>query len=175
MKRHGNGIAVICVALLAATGSVFWVAESGAVTRANTVVVPPGVQPEGTDFSIHTVQDPNFCLEDTASDQTALEISQCATRDNQHWTFAQVPNGSRGIIDGGLGECLTNLGKRSFSVDIGTCTLAGNQQFFYTEQGTITTTNGEYCLQYDEASQGSPVTLPKCVAGLNIQVWQLTH
>jgi hypothetical protein len=175
MKRHGNWIALMCVALLAVAGSVFWVAKSGAVTHPNTVVVPPGVQPTGNDFTLHADQDQNYCLEDDASDQTALSLSQCATRSNQEWLFAQVPNGSRGIIDGGLGECLTNFGKRSFSVDIETCTLAGNQQFFFTEQGTITTTNGEFCLTYLEASQNSPVTLPKCLAGLDTQVWHLTH
>ncbi len=175
MKRSGRGIALICVLLLAVAGSMLWVTESGAVTQANALVVPPGLQPEGTSFNVHTYGDINFCLEDTASDQTALEVSQCASRDNQHWMFAQVPNGSRGIIDGGLGECLTNLAKGSLSVDTSPCTLGGNQQFFYTENGQITTTNGKFCLQYEAATQGAPVTLPKCVAGLKAQVWQLTH
>jgi hypothetical protein len=97
MKRYGKRIAPIGLVLLAVTGSMFWVAESGAVTKANAGVVSPGPQVEGTDFTIHAYQDENFCLEDTASDQTALETSQCAVRDNQHWTFAQVPNGSRGV------------------------------------------------------------------------------
>jgi hypothetical protein len=67
------------------------------------------------------------------------------------------------------------LGKGSSSVDIEPCTLGGKQQFFYTEQGTITTTNGKFCLEYKAASQGAPITLPKCVAGLNTQIWQLSH
>jgi hypothetical protein len=101
-------------------------------------------------------------------------MSQRAANYFQAWLFAELPNGARGIIDGS-GECLENVGKGSSSITLAPCTLRSNQQFFYTETGQITTTNGKYCLEYAAASQSAAVILPKCVDGLDSQVWHLAH
>jgi hypothetical protein len=176
MKRHGRSIALVGVLLLAVTGSMFWVAQSGAVTQANAVVVPPGLQPNGTDFVLHTYSDINFCLSQVPQPEgeSPLSISQCALNSSQYWFFAQLPNGAVGIIDG-TGQCLQNVGGASLAVAVDPCTLSGKQQFFYTETGQVTTTNGKFCLEYAAASQNASVHMQKCSVGPNAQIWKLSH
>jgi hypothetical protein len=175
MNRRTGAMSIIFVALLALVGSVLWMAESGAATRSSGIVVPPN-EVAGASFQVHTDGDSNYCLEDVPSDlnQSPFSISQCAARDSEHWMFAQLSNGARGIIDGS-GSCLQTVGKKSVAIAVAPCTLKGNQQFIYSESGQITTTNGKSCLQYAAATQNAAVTIPKCVAGLKAQIWPLTH
>jgi hypothetical protein len=75
--------------------------------------------------------DQNFCLEDSvAPDNPASEasISQCADRDNQHWTFAHAADGSIVIIGGSAGDCLDFSGKKSVSMN--PCTFGPAEHFF---------------------------------------------
>ncbi len=176
MKRHGKGIALIGVALLAVAGSVFWVAESGAVTDSSSAVVQHGVQPNGNDFVVHTYPDENFCLSDVpqSEGESPISISQCGVQSSQQWLFAQIPNGSVGMIDGS-GQCLQNVGGGSLAVALDPCTLSGKQQFVYSETGQITTTNGKFCLQYRVIAQDASVTVQKCSPDATNQVWQFSR
>jgi Ricin-type beta-trefoil lectin domain len=176
MRRHRKSIALVGVLLLAIAGSMFWVAESGAVTDSSSAVVQHGLQPNGNDFVAHTYTDKNFCLSDVPQPEgeSPVSISQCAVNSSQEWFFAQLPNGAVGIIDGS-GQCLQNVGGGGLAVALDACTLGGKQQFVYSASGQITTTNGKFCLEYAASSQSASVHMQKCSIGLNAQIWQLSH
>jgi hypothetical protein len=176
MNWHGKLLSLIGIAILAVTGSMFWVVQSGAVTHSTRSVAPHGLQPNGNDFVAHTFADENFCLSDApqSEGESPVSISQCAVESPQDWMFAQLPNGSVGIIDG-LGLCLQSVGGGSLAVAVVPCTLSGKQAFLYSESGQITTTNGRFCLQYAAAAQSASVSMQKCTSGLKTQVWQLSH
>jgi Ricin-type beta-trefoil lectin domain len=174
MKRIAKGSAVIFAMALALTGSAFWVSQSGAAGRVNAGVTTN--QPAGINFGIHPRMDMGFCLEDTTSagSRSPVSIQQCGARDSQDWVFAQTPSGSRGIIDGS-GLCLQFAGIKQQSVELTACTLKGPQQFLYSATGQITSANGKYCLQDEQAASGAAVTMPKCVVGLATQIWILSR
>jgi Ricin-type beta-trefoil lectin domain len=176
MKRHGKLLSLICIAVLAVSGSMLWVVQSGAVTHSTDSVASHGIQPNGNDFVAHTFTDENFCLSATPQPEgeSPISISQCAVQSPQDWMFAQLPNGSVGIIDG-LGLCLQNVGGKSLAVAVDPCTLSGKQAFLYSESGQITTANGKSCLEYAAAAQNASVSMQKCTTGLKTQVWQLSH
>ncbi len=137
--------------------------------------VSPRVQPNGVNFTIHTEGDQNFCLEDSvAPDDPASEasISQCAARDNQHWTFAHAADGSLVIIGGSAGDCLDFSGKKNVSMN--PCTFGPTERFLYSKSGQIENTAKTKCLEAAAATQDASVAAVKC-ADVAAQVWPLSH
>ena len=62
-------------------------------------------QPHGTDFSIRSAGDPNFCVTEveTTGQPSSAQMSECATQDAQHWTFVQDADGSVVVVGGSDG------------------------------------------------------------------------
>ena len=134
------------------------------------------LEPNGVNFTIHSEVDQNFCLEDSpAPDNPASEasISQCAVRDNQHWTFANAADGSVVIIGGSAGDCLDFSAKKSVSMI--PCTFGTAERFFYSKTGQIESTSKTKCLQAAAASQNASTSIVKCRKGVALQVWMLSH
>ena len=151
------------------------VTEAGAQAASPAVVTT--VQPLGVNFTIHTVADPNFCVESTpAIAGSPISISQCATRDNQHWTFAGATDGSVVLVSGS-GTCL-GLDKSTSAtqgITLGLCAFNGAEKFFYSDSGQLTNKAGTRCLQYAQAAQNAYVFNAKCQSGLSTQTFQLGH
>jgi hypothetical protein len=159
-------------------GATAWLPGAGASTVPTAKSAPPGAQPNGVNFTIHTALDPNFCVEDTPSvgnPASEATMSQCIVRDNQHWTFANADDGSVVII-GGNGDCLTfGAAKLPNYVSVLPCTFKGSERFYYTPVGQIESTSGKKCLQPAQAAQNASIDIVKCDATNRDQVWQLGH
>jgi len=176
-RRMAVLFAVLTVAL--GGGATAWLTGAGATTIPAAKATPPGTQPNGVNFTIHTILDPNFCLEDTPSPALPASeaiASQCAARDNQHWTFANASDGSVVII-GGNGDCLDfGPGKLPVPVSVTPCTFSGSERFYYSPDGLIESTSGKKCLEPEQAAQNASIYIVKCDATTNQdQVWQLGH
>ena len=176
-RRSALLVAVLTVAL--GGGATAWLTGAGAATVPAVKATPPGFQPNGVNFSIRTVLDTNFCVEDTpsaANPTTGAILSQCAARDNQHWTFANASDGSVVIISGS-GDCLDfGPGKLPVPVSVTPCTFNGSERFYYSPDGLIESTSGKKCLEPNAAAQNASLYIVKCDATTNNdQIWQLSH
>jgi Ricin-type beta-trefoil lectin domain len=174
-RRLALLVATLTVALCG--GVTAWFTGAGADPIHAAGQAPPGLQPNGVNFTIHTVLDPNYCVEATPS--TALPaseatISQCAARDNQHWTFANAADGSV-VIVGGNGDCLDFTGKVPTYVSVTPCNFKTNEKFYYSTVGQIESTSGKKCLEPAQAAQNATISIVKCDATNRNQVWQLGH
>jgi hypothetical protein len=158
------------IAMVAALGFTGANGAAASLTR-----VSPRVQPNGVNFTIHSEADQNFCLEDSvAPDNPASEasISQCAARDNQHWTFAHAADGSIVIIGGSAGDCLDFSGKKSVSMN--PCTFGPTEHFFYNKTGQIENTAKTKCLEAEAATQNASTFVVKC-EDVPLQIWPISH
>ncbi len=167
--------AILIVAL--GGGTTAWLSGAGADPLHAAGQAPPGSQPNGVNFTIHTALDPNFCVDDTPSvpaPASEATMSQCASRDSQHWTFANAADGSVVII-GGNGDCLDFSGKPGSYVSVTPCTFKANERFYYSTVGQIESTSGTKCLEPQQAAQNSTIEIVKCDATNQKQVWQLGH
>jgi hypothetical protein len=158
-------------------GATAWLTGAGAAAVPAIRPAPPGAQPNGVNFTIHSSVDPNFCVEDTPAPQDPASetiLSQCVIRDNQHWTFADAADGSVVII-GGNGNCLDFTAKVVSPVSVTPCTFKGGERFFYSPIGQIESTSGKKCLQPAQATQDATMSIVKCESGVPGQIWQLGH
>jgi hypothetical protein len=140
-------------------------------------MAPPGIQPNGINFTIHTIVDPDYCLEDTpapANPASEAIMSECAARDNQHWTFANASDGSVVIISGD-GDCLDFTGKIPSPVSVTPCDFKATERFYYSPDGLIESTSGKKCLEQAQAAQDASISFVKCDPTNQDQVWQLGH
>jgi hypothetical protein len=159
-------------------GSVAWFmgTDAAAVTAVKTA--PPGSQPNGVSFTIHSEVDPTYCVENTASVVTPASeatMSQCVARDSQFWTFANAADGSI-IIVGSNGDCVDfGPGKTPTPVSVTPCTFKSVQHFYYTPTGQIESTSGKKCLQIAQAAQNASIYVATCDATNRNQVWPLGH
>ena len=174
MKKWDSACTVVAfaAAIAMATGIGFAAAIGAGASSPN---VGPRVQPNGVNFTIHSEADQNFCLEDSvAPDNPASEasISQCADRDNQHWTFAHAVDGSIVIIGGSAGDCLDFSGKKSVSMN--PCTFGPTEHFFYNKTGQIENTAKTKCLEAEAASQNASTFVVKC-KDVPLQIWPISH
>jgi hypothetical protein len=170
-------IPVVALALALAGGATAWLTQAGAaVPSANPA--PPGVQPNGVNFTLHTQVDPSYCLENSSVPERPTSdaiTSQCAARDNQHWTFADTTDGSVVIIGGAQGQCLDFSGKTPSLVSVIPCTFKSTEHFFYTPSGQIESTNGKKCLETAQAAQNAGISFDKCDASVKLQIWVIGH
>ncbi len=184
MTRIKNSkLVVAAVAILVSAGTFLGLSQAEATTPASTPAVPaatttttlPGPQPYGVNFTLHTYVDPNFCIESTASPAgSPLEVSQCAARDNQHWTTAQSTDGSFVLISG-EGQCVTVDKQSQFGMDVGPCTFNADEHFLYDSTGQFENRAGRQCLQFATAALGATVFFAKCNANTTQQVIQIGH
>ena len=155
-----------------------WLSRAGANSVAAVKQAPPGAQPNGVSFTIHSAVDPNFCLENTASvanPASEATMSQCIVRDNQHWTFANAVDGSV-VVVGSNGDCLTfGPGKLPTPMSVTPCTFKSAERFYYSSAGQIESTSGMKCLQPAQAAQNASVFIGKCDPTDRYQIWQLGH
>jgi hypothetical protein len=154
-----------------------WLTGAGANTVPAVKQVPPGTQPNGVNFTIHTSLDPTFCVDDTPAPQnpaSEASMSTCVTRDDQHWTFADAADGSV-VIVGGNGNCLDFTGKVGSPVSVTPCTFKGTERFYYSPSGQIESTSGKKCLEPTQAAQTATINFVKCDANVAAQIWQLGH
>lgn len=175
-RRLAAALAVLTLSLGGAV--IFWLTGAGAAPASAKQVTPPGTQPSGVNFSIHSSVDPNFCLQDTpapALPASEASMSQCAIRDGQHWTFAHAADGAVVIIGGDFGTCLDISASVSSPISEIPCTFRGGEQFFYSATGQIESTSGKKCLQPFAATQDAQVGIAKCDPAVPLQIWDLTH
>jgi hypothetical protein len=145
---------------------------------ASTTRIQPHLQPNGVGFSMHSVVDPNFCVEDTpapGNPASEAEMSQCAARDNQHWTFAHAADGSVVIIGGTAGNCLSFSATVHAPVSMTPCTFGPSEHFTYSPKGQIKSTSGAQCLEAQAATQGGEMFSAKCKKNFALQVFMLSH
>jgi hypothetical protein len=168
---------LIALTLAVAGGATTWLTEAGAAVPA-TKSAPPGTQPNGVNFTLHSDVDTNYCLEDTPAPQDAASeasMSQCAVRDGQRWTFADAADGSVVIIGGNTGKCLDFAGKVGSFVSVNPCTFSGAERFYFSTTGQIESTSGKKCLQAAQANQDALMFISKCQAGVKLQIWIIGH
>ena len=130
-------ILLIALTLSLAGGATAWLI-TGAGAAVPSAKTPPGPQPNGVNFTIHSDIDTNFCLEDTPAPQDAASeasMSECVDRDGQHWTFADAADGSVVIIGGNTGKCLDFTARPVSLVSMTPCTFTGQEHFFYNPLG----------------------------------------
>jgi Ricin-type beta-trefoil lectin domain len=170
-------VPLVGAALALGASGTAWFTEAGAAAVPAATPTPPGPQPHGVNFTIHSSIDPNFCVEDTPSIQNPTSgaiMSQCIIRDNQRWTFANGADGSV-VIVGGNGNCLDFTAKDFSPVSVTPCTFKVPQHFFYTPSGQIESTNGKKCLESAQAAQNADMFIAKCDSSVKAQIWQLGH
>jgi hypothetical protein len=171
MKRSSRHLFLaICIAALAL--ATLGISQAQAKTVASKVTFPE--QPHAGELIIKTSIDPNFCLEDTASTAgSPADISQCATRDNQLWTFLQSSDNSIVIADD-EGQCLGYEKSVEFGAVVGPCAFNSSEHFLF-PNGAIETRSGKQCLTYAKAAQNATVFFEKCVAGQADQTFSLAR
>ena len=174
-RRLALLLAIMTLAL--GGGTTAWLTGAGATPVHSVQPPPPGFQPNGVNFTIHSHIDPSFCVEDTPS--VALPayeatMSECAARDNQHWTFANVSDGSV-VIVGGRGDCFDATGKPVAPLSVTPCTFKATERFYYSPDGLIESTSGKKCLQFAQAAQNAIISIVKCDETNQDQIWQLGH
>jgi hypothetical protein len=170
-------VPLVGLTIALAGGATAWLTGAGAAVP-STKPTPPGPQPNGIDFTLHTKGDTNFCLEDTPAPQNPVSetsVSQCAVRNGQEWTFADAADGSVVIIGGNTGKCLDFTPNVSSLASMSPCTFRGAEHFFYSTTGQIESTSGKKCLQTAGAAQNAQVSIAKCQTGTNLQIWVLGH
>jgi hypothetical protein len=191
----GSKVAVVMVAVLAPVGTLLGLSQTaassaaspapvtavattttGVATTTTTTTTPPlGVQPYGVNFGLHSDIDQNYCIEATAnSSGSPLSVSQCAARDNQHWTFAEATDGSFVMISG-LGTCISVDKQSPFGMDLGPCTFNGSEHFQYNEAGQFENRSAKLCLQYAQPAQDASVFFTKCNPNVTQQVIVISH
>jgi hypothetical protein len=151
---------------------------AGAAAASSTKSSPPGTQPHGVNYKIHSEVDVNFCIEDIPSSSvpaSEASMSQCATRDGQDWTFADPANGSIVLIGGNFGNCLDASAIVSTAISDIPCTFKSGEQFYYSSAGQIESTSGKKCLQASQATQDAVIFIAKCDPSVRLQIWQLSH
>ena len=170
-------VLLVALALALAGGATAWLSEAGAAATPSTPA-PPGPQPNGVNFTIHSEIDPSYCMENSAVPQRPASdaiMSQCAARDNQHWTGAAAADGSVVLIGGSGGQCLDFSAKVTSLVSVVPCTFKGAEHFFYTPAGQIESTSGKKCLQTAAATQDAAMYLEKCDTSVKLQIWVIGH
>jgi hypothetical protein len=171
-------LALLVVALAVGGGATAWLTGAGAATASSTNVSPPGTQPHGVNFSIHSEVDVNYCLEDIpapAVPASQASMSQCAARNGQRWTFADPANGSIVLIGGNFGNCLDASANVSSPISDKPCSFKAGEQFYYSSIGQIESTSGKKCLQAAQSTQDATVFIAKCSPTVPLQIWQLSH
>jgi hypothetical protein len=173
MNRSSRKILLACcITLLAGAGSSLGLSQAQARTVDRMATFPP--QPHGVDLVIKTSIDPNFCVEATTSSAgTPIDVSGCAVRDIQHWTFLQSADNSIVIADG-EGQCLGYEKSVTLGTVVGPCTFNGSEHFLFSD-GQIENRAGKQCLTYAKAVQNAAVFFEKCVAGQADQTFTLAH
>jgi Ricin-type beta-trefoil lectin domain len=170
-------VGIVGLSLALAGGATAWLTAADAAL-ASTTRAQPRLEPNGVNFSMHSVVDPNFCVEDTpapGNPASEAEMSQCAVRDNQHWTFAHAADGSVVIIGGTAGNCLSFSATVRAPVSMTPCTFGPAEHFTYSAKGQIKSTSGTQCLEAEAASQGAEMFSAKCKKGVELQIFQLSH
>ena len=175
---HRLVLALLVLALSLGGGVTAWLAGAGAAAATSAKVSPPGTQPHGVNFTIHSEVDVNYCMEDIpapAVPASQASISQCAARDGQHWTLADPADGSIVIIGGNFGNCLDASAKVPSAISDIPCTFKSGEQFYYSSAGQIESTSGKKCLQAAQAAQDAVIEIVKCDPNVPLQIWQLGH
>jgi hypothetical protein len=181
--RRNPKLAVLAVAVLAPAGTLLGLSQAQATTSAaaapavatTTTTTELGPQPYGVNFTLHPYVDPSFCFESTASaDGSPISVSTCATRDNQHWTFAQSTDGSFVMVSG-EGQCISLDKQAQFGMDLGPCAFTASSHFQYSQSGQFENRAEKQCLQFGTAAQGASVFFAKCNANVTQQVIQIGH
>jgi len=175
IRRLSVPLAGLILALGA--GSTAWLTGAGAAAP-TAKPAAPGPQPNGVNYTLHSEVDTNFCLEDTPAPQepaSEASMAECAVIDGQRWTFADAADGSVVIIGGNTGNCLDFTAKVSSFVSMRPCTFKSGEHFFYSSTGQIESTSGKKCLQPAQATQNALVSIAKCQAGVNLQIWEIGH
>jgi Ricin-type beta-trefoil lectin domain len=176
--RHAAtvGAGLLGVAATALVVNALVVSGSGAQVRPQVSGATTQAEPAGNNFTIHTSVDPNFCFTDVSEPDANREtsIQQCASNDNDEWTFAQSVDGSSVLVDAS-GQCLEAAKKAGKLAEANPCTFLSPEHFLYTAKGQIKTASGNMCLQDAQAASDAGVTFETCVKGLSTQIWQLGH
>ncbi len=153
--------AVAVVAMASAAGGAVWAANQ------------KHVNPHGVDIGIHPITDTNFCLE-TEGDGRIM-VSECATRDNQHFMFTNNADGSVTIVDG-YGLCLDRGdGKPGSAVTSGPCNFGPRQRFNYSTTGKLQQPGGTSCVAVSVAAQGAPAFDDSCGTAKYVKIFQLSR
>jgi Ricin-type beta-trefoil lectin domain len=151
----------------------------GATVLATASVAGPAVgasskiEPHGTNFGIHTYVDPNFCMESEGDGR--IMMSQCAVRDNQHFTFTNNGDGTSLIVDG-YGLCLDRgNGVAGTAVMSLPCNFGASQKFKYTVKGKLDDPGKTSCVATIAAALDAAVFDAKCTTKHDITIFQLSH
>jgi len=137
-------------------------------------------EPHGVGMIIKSSIDPNFCVESASTggpEGRTVYMSQCAVKDNQHWTFTWNPD-SNSVIVGGEGLCLDIRGRKpgdGVPVQIWKCHFGDNQRFKFTTNGHIKEVKGGKCLEIAKAAQSAAVFINECAEAKKEQIFQLAH
>ncbi len=175
-RRHRLAIGLGLFALVAGTLIANAVAVSGSGaqlrSRVTTTTYPAG--PQGTNFTIHTSADTNFCLSYVSAEGRPTSIQACADNDTQHWTWAQSSDNSSVIVDGG-GQCLEAAKKSGKVAEVNPCTFLAPEHFLFKGAGQIQTVDGKLCLEDAQPTSDAAVSFDTCVKDLPSQIWDLGH
>jgi hypothetical protein len=169
------GLGVLTLAAGALAVNVAVVSGSGAQVRpqqTTETTYPPG--PQGTNYTIHTSADTNFCLSYVAADDREMSLQACADNDTQHWTWAQSADNSSVLVDGG-GQCLQAAAKSGKQAEVDPCAFLATEHFLFKGAGQIQTVSGNLCLEDAQPTADSAVFFATCVKGLASQVGDLGH
>lgn len=137
-------------------------------------------QPHGTNLIIKSSIDPNYCVEEASQggpEGKTVYMSQCAARDNQHWTFTWDP-GNNSVIVSGEGMCLDIRGRKPGDgkpVQIWKCHYGDNQRFTFTATSHIKEIKSGKCLEIAQATQNAAVYINDCVETKPGQIFSLAH
>jgi|HubBroStandDraft_5_1064220.scaffolds.fasta_scaffold364991_2 hypothetical protein len=172
MTVWGLGLLAITASTLVANAIVG--SDSGAQVRQETTATtyPPG--PHGSDTSMHTESDTNFCLSDIAAEGRPTSIEQCAPNENLEWMWAQSADNSSVIVDS-EGQCLQASSKSDKDAKVEPCTFQTPEHFLYKNDGQIETVSGSLCLEAAAASENAAVLFAKCDKKNTNQIWTLTR
>jgi hypothetical protein len=171
-------VMIVGLALAVTGGATVWLTTADAASP-SSAPVPPTSQPTGSNITIHSAVDHNFCVEDQpAPSVPASEASMalCAAISSQQWTFADAAPGYVVLIGGSQGECLDFGTKVATYVSVLPCTFKGAERFYYdNNSGLIESTSGKECLQTTAAAQDAELMIEKCDATVKTQIWSLGH
>ncbi len=117
--------------------------------------------------SLHAGQHDDMCLESSSHGQ--LRLWKCHGRANQHWTLADLPDGSLQIV-GSSGTCVGHGGAVHTQLELSPC-ADGNR--YRLASGRLTDVASGACLTATDFQNQGPVVIDACNPANPGQAWAI--
>jgi hypothetical protein len=140
---------------------------------------PPPSTAHGANFVFKSAIDNNFCVDTQPGATEGLNVilSACGTVDTERFALTMNGDGSNVIIDS-QGMCVDQrqrVAGDGLPVRAYKCHFGENERWSYNAGGQIVENDSGLCLSVPSAVVGSSVSLAKCDATKNGQLWKLAH